>query len=346
MGEEGKRPLPPSEKVMIMSEHVRKTLKRMLTAAAVPLSIFLITEVLSLCLFQAHLFVSKTDYNNFFRSVGITVLSGYALALNMVAGRMDLSLGAQRLIGGLIGGNLAISMGFGPFGTVLMCVLFGALAGLLSGLVFVILRLPTFVTGIGMALIYEALSSAYAPEGLMIFGNEKLTLLSSTSFIFGLSIAAAALTHLLLTYTTYGMQYNAIKGGLRVSINSGISVNTNILATFALCGALIGLSGILDAGYSSYMSPALNMLSVGNVFAGFPAVFLALFMQRICPLTLGIPLSVIGFKFLSMFLMKFTMPSQAATVITMLILLLLLVLMAVLGRRELNAEYRKKSREA
>lgn len=328
-----------------MPNHIKGKFKRICMAAALPLSVLIITEMLSFIIFKEKLFVSVIDYNNFLRSIGITLLSSYALAINMTAGRMDLSLGGQQLIGCLIGGNLAISFNFGAIETVLMCALFAALAGLLSGIVFVTLRLPTFITGIGMALIYEALSNAYAPEGLMVFGNENLVLLSNTTFIFGLSMLVAVIVHFMLTYSTYGMHYNAIKGGLRVSMNSGIKINANILISFALCGALIGLSGILNTGYSSYMSPSLNMSSVSSVFAGFAPVFLAMFMQKFCPMTVGIFLSTITFKFLSMFLLKFSMPSQAASAITMIILLLLLVLMALIKEKELNERYKVRSLE-
>lgn len=329
-----------------MPNNFKIKIRGLLTAALLPLAVFAITEVLSLIIFGKHLFVSAVDVNNFLRSVGITLLSSYALAINMTAGRMDLSLGGQQLIGCLVGGNLAISLGFGVFGTLVLCIVFAALAGLLSGVVFVTLRLPTFVTGIGMALIFEALSNAYAPEGLMVFGNEKLSLLSNTMFIFIVAIAVAAAVHFLLTHSTFGMHYNAIKGGLRVSMNSGIPINANVLASFALCGALIGLSGILQTGYSSYMAPGLNMSSISSVFAGFTPVFLALFMQSFCPLTIGILLASIAFKLLGIFLLKFTMPSQAATAITMMILLALLVLMALMRREELNKKYKARSTEA
>ena len=96
----------------------------------------------------------RLDIKTVIRNTGITAVTAYALSFNLKEGRFDLSLGAQRMAGTIIGGLLAMSLGLSGLWLLVFSVVFGFLFGFLTGLAFIGLRVPPMVLGVGMALIW------------------------------------------------------------------------------------------------------------------------------------------------------------------------------------------------
>jgi ribose transport system permease protein len=64
-------------------------------------------------------------------------------------GRFDFSVGATLVLAIILGGNIAKEYKLGAAGLLLLTVLFGAIIGLISGLVYVLLALPPMVVSLG-----------------------------------------------------------------------------------------------------------------------------------------------------------------------------------------------------
>lgn len=311
---------------------MKKTkLKNFAIVLAFPIGMFLIMELICAVGYSRHIFETSQDVIDFFRKSSVSILASYALLLNMENGRMDMSLGGQKLIGCLVGGNLALSLGFGSIGVLVMGTVFGMVSGLLTGLLYVTLRIPAMVLGIGVALVYEAISAAYAIDGFQLFGRSGVELLGNVWLITGIAIVVILLMLLLIGHTKFGLHYKAIGSAQRIAKNSGINIYKSAVICYALSGALIAASGILDTGFNGYMTTQLNLSSVSIAFSGFVPVFVALFLQRWCNTILGVPVAVIIFRILSMGLTVMSLPSSASTVITMSMLLFFLVFTGKLG---------------
>lgn len=311
-------------------------------AMLLPIGMFLLMEVVSFIFFHESLFASSLDLNNFIRNVAISVIASYALSLNMASGRMDLSLGGQQLIGCIIGGNIALSLGLGPAGVLILSVLFGMLAGLLVGVLFITLRIEAFVLGLGVALVYEAIAAAYSMDGLRLFG-QNMTLLANPLFALLLAVIVCAFMILLMNHSRVGLHYDAIRGSQRIAIDSGINITANALLCYALCGGLIALAGCLSAGKNGEMGTSLNLASAATAFIGFVPVFLCFVLQRWCPMMVGIPISVVTFQLLSMGLTKMELSSAASSTITMFILLIFIVAISFIGALETKKELKQRS---
>lgn len=307
-----------------------------------PIGMYIFMEIVSLIFFHEGLFSSSLDFNNFIRNVAITTISAYALSINMASGRMDLSLGGQQLIGCIIGGNIALALGLGPWGVLLLSVLFGALAGLVVGLLFITLRIEAFVMGLGVALVFEALAASYSMDGLRLFGQDT-TLLADPVFAIIVAAVVCVFMILLMNHSKVGLHYDAIRGSQRIAIDSGINITANALLCYVLCGGLIALAGCLSAGKSGQMGTALNLASAGTAFSGFVPVFLCFVLQRWCPMMIGIPISVVTFQLLSMGLTKMELSSAASSTITMSILLVFMVAISLIGSLELKKAIKGRS---
>lgn len=307
-----------------------------------PVGMYIFMEAISWIFFHEGLFSSSVDLNNFIRNVAISTISAYALSLNMASGRMDLSLGGQQLIGCIIGGNLAISLGLGPWGVLLLSVVFGMLAGLVVGLLFITLRIEAFVLGLGVALVFEALAASYSMDGLRVFGQD-MALLADPTFALILAVVICVAMIILMNHTKVGLHYDAIRGSQRIAIDSGINITANALLCYVLCGGLIALAGCLSTGKSGEMGTALNLASAGTAFVGFVPVFLCFVLQRWCPMMVGIPISVVTFQLLSMGLTKMELPSAASSTITMSILLIFMVAISFIGSLEQKKAIKQRS---
>ena len=59
------------------------------------------------------------------------------------------------------------------------------------------------------------------------------------------------LSILLFDYTRFGYDYNALKNGQKVAVNTGIKEIPNAIGCYGICGALMGIVGFLNAARST-----------------------------------------------------------------------------------------------
>ena len=100
-------------------------------------------------------------FDNFVVYTAIVMITTIALSINLNSGRFDFSLGAMAALSSIIGAKVSYAiLGGGAGSAVLMLVLtvaVGAVLGLLSGLIYVSLRIPPIITSLGVTLIYEGI---------------------------------------------------------------------------------------------------------------------------------------------------------------------------------------------
>ena len=123
-----------------------------LFTVAFPVAVWVLMEVLCLIFKQKHVISTGLDIKTIIRNAGIAAVTAFALSFNLKEGRFDLSLGAQRMAGTILGGLIAQAIGLSGLWLLLFAVAFGFLFGFLTGMAFIGLRVPPMVLGVGMAL--------------------------------------------------------------------------------------------------------------------------------------------------------------------------------------------------
>jgi ribose/xylose/arabinose/galactoside ABC-type transport system permease subunit len=238
-------------------------------------------EIVCLVLVQRHVIASSLDVMNLLRNVGISAATAYALCMNLTNGRMDLSLGAQRMVGTVIGGNLALSLGLSGIWILIFAVVCGLISGWITGMMFVTLRLPPMVLGIGMALIWECIAFAGSKSaGLQLFGIPGVGILSDVKFSIVVTIIVAAICAVILEYTKFSYDKRSIRGSSKIAQNSGIDVFKNAVICYTLAGALVAISGVLDAGLSGSYAAAIGFSSNAVVMKHIFAMRLGNYMSK------------------------------------------------------------------
>lgn len=239
---------------------------------AIPLIMFVLMELICLLLKDRHVIGSLLDVKALIRRTGISAITAFALSFNLSCGRFDLSLGAQRLAGTIVGGTIALSLGLSGIWLLLFALLFGLLFGFLTGVVFVLTRIPPMILGIGIGLIWECIPYLVSDgKGLNLFGVPGNEILTDTTFIIVFVVLIAVFVYFLMNTTRFGYQMRAIQGSQSIAQNSGIKIFSHAVLCYTLAGGFVCIGGALDAAYSNGLASTLGLASnspiVSNIFA-------------------------------------------------------------------------------
>jgi ribose transport system permease protein len=152
---------------------------------------------------------------------------------------------------------------------------FGLLAGAISGLVHVGLRIPSFIATLATSGVFSAAALVLAQGHSITIGEQGRQLFVwVTGRTLGIpnvviiGVLVAAICAAIQRYTHFGRYSLAIGAGEQAALASGIPVNRFKVFAFALSGGLASLAGILLAGRLSSGSPTLaNELLLPSIAA-------------------------------------------------------------------------------
>ncbi len=304
-------------------------IKNALFTLAFPAVTFLVMELLCYAIKGRHLINTFLDVKTLVRNTGIAAIIAFALSFNLTCGRFDLSLGAQRLAGTIVGGIVALSMGLSGVWFLLLAVLFGLVFGFITGMVFIVTRVPPMVLGVGIGLIWECVPYvASQGKGLNLFGVSGMEILTDTTFIIGLVIVVAILVSVLLNTTRFGYQMRAIQGSQYIAKNSGINIFRHAVICYALAGALVCVAGVMDVSFSTQMTASLGMTSNGAVVANMFPMLVGGYLALRSNQAVGIIVASLTVKLFSYGLTTLELSEPKTGVANMALFILFLVFLA------------------
>jgi ribose/xylose/arabinose/galactoside ABC-type transport system permease subunit len=276
-----------------------------------------------------HIFNTILDVQNYVRNVGISACTALALSYNLGQGRFDLSLGAQRMLVAVIGGNAAIKLGLGTPGVILFAFLFGLAAGGLAGIIFVTTRIPAMVLGVGIALMYECIAFVSSKsQGLKLFGVKGVESLSNMYLAIWVVLAAVLFVMIIDRYTKFGFYARAINGSQRIASNCGINIFAHAVGCYTIAGGLVSFSGVFGAAFQGGMDAELGFSSNSAVMSSCFPMFLGKFMSRWSSDAVGILFSTMTITLFQTGLSVLKISATGQQVFTMSMFLVFLVLRA------------------
>ena len=132
----------------------------------------------------------------------------------------------------------------------------------------------TLIIEFGVQAIAGGVSVSYTMGNGPTFGAGGLSLTGVQVVIMALAVAAMAAVHVLLRYTKLGKAMRATAATQTLARNCGIRTGRVITATWAMTGALCGLSGTvfaMDAGsFDATSTDLFLVLILAAVFLGGP----------------------------------------------------------------------------
>lgn len=279
-------------------------------------------------------FGSPANMLSYFQASLIASTGAVGFYFVMVMGMFDFSIGANIIISSIIGCRLASSMGLGYVGLIVGCIITGAIVGLLNGLFYVKLRIPSMIVTTGLALIYESLANIIAggveqtlPSDLRAFGQMPGNII--------LAVIAFLVAYLILNYTKIGTYTYAIGSNEFIAKNMGINVNKYKVLAFVISGAFFGLMAILTISYGSSMVAVTGMASMSRNFVPTMGCFFGLAFKKY---GMPLPAIIIGEFMINIIFFGFIAlgaPTAIQDVITGLALLIIITLTTKVEKGEI-----------
>jgi ribose transport system permease protein len=198
----------------------------------------------------------------------------------IMLGGIDLSVQSMASLASVI---VALTVGRLGYGSFLLAIVIGAIAGLLSGIVHVRLKIPSFIATLAMGgVLFSA--------ALVISKERSITLNEAgrayqawiTGQAFGLpnvifvGLLVLAIAHVLQAHTRFGRYSAAIGAGEPAAYASGVKVGRQKIFAFVLSATFAALAGVVLAGRLASGSPTLAaellLPSIAAVVVGGTAI--------------------------------------------------------------------------
>ena len=273
-----------------MASSSETTMKKKLTGQAAGYLILAALVVASWAIFKILTpgnFGSPKNLVSYFEASLLAAVGAVGFYFVMVMGMFDFSIGANIMLSAIVGCVFATRFGLGYFGLIVGAVITGALVGLLNGVFYVKLRIPSMIVTTGLALIYESVANYIAggveqtlPSNLRAFGQMPGNLI--------MAVIAFVAAYLLLNYTRIGTYTYAIGSNEFVAKNMGINVNKHEVLAFVISGAFLGVMAVLTISYGSSMVAVTGMASMSRNFVPTMGCFFGMAFRKY-----GIPLPAI-----------------------------------------------------
>ena len=178
----------------------------------------------------------------------------------LVSGGFDLSVGSLVTVVVVVAARLIDNEPGRTWPVIVLLLAIGAAVGLFNGVVSTLLRVPSFITTLGMLLILEGavfLWTGGAPRGALSEdframgreGIEGIPLIDQLPWSVLLLVAVGAAAVLLMR-SDYGRQLIATGDNDRAARLSGVRVDRVRIVAFVLSGTLAAVAGILLGGFA------------------------------------------------------------------------------------------------
>jgi ribose transport system permease protein len=195
-------------------------------------------------------FATKVNFLNILDQQSATLIIAAAGTLVLVAGGIDLSVGATYSFAGVTSAHFALQTN--PVVAILLGVGAGLLVGLANGLLTTMLRINALITTLAMAFIVGGCAALITKGNLLVlFDKPGFGKLARTEWLgmrtsIWLMILTVVVIGILLSATTAGRYMYAAGGNPEAARLAGVRVNRIRVLTFVISGGAAGLAGVID----------------------------------------------------------------------------------------------------
>jgi ribose/xylose/arabinose/galactoside ABC-type transport system permease subunit len=187
-------------------------------------------------------FLSVENWTFLLQQSAIIAIPAFGVTLVIIAGSIDLSVGAVVALTGVVGAVVATT--YGPFVGMAAALVVGLIVGLANGIAFSILKVPSFMVTLGMLSVARGLTIVVS-ESQPIRVGETFQVIGRMPGILILFVVCYVGVTILLQYTTFGRQSVAIGGNERVARLSGVPVTRLKVLLFVFAGFMAAIGGLV-----------------------------------------------------------------------------------------------------
>jgi ribose transport system permease protein len=218
-------------------------------------------------------FATRVNLLNILDQQSATLIIAAAGTLVLVAGGIDLSVGAIYSLAGVTAAYFGLRTD--PAFAFLLGIGAGTLVGIVNGFVTTILRINALITTLAMSFVVSGCAGLITRGNLLVlldepdFGKLAQTEWFTVKTSIWLMVLAVIVVGVLLARTTAGRYMYAAGGNAEAARLAGVRVDLVRASTFVISGAAAGLAGVIDASrVQSAQASAADTALAFTVLAG------------------------------------------------------------------------------
>ena len=207
-------------------------------------------------------------------------------------GYTDMSIGGVIVLGSFAANFLGNAMGV-P-GVIIGGLVTGLVLIMVNFLIFTYTGIPSWIAGISLALIYEAIALAikFSDNGSLFTNalNRDYRLLGQLPWCVIILAIGLLVIYFLYNRTTIGLNIRSLGGNKEVSKALGINVNKTLLAVGLISGLLIGIACFMQQSYAGQTTVKTGLTSINLIFQPLAIYLLAQIIQKRINIIIGVPI--------------------------------------------------------
>lgn len=258
-----------------------------------------------------------SDFTVMLRNTIYTGFIALAVSYNLTSGRFDFAVGSTLILSTIMGGLITTNLGLGPVTMLGFSLLFGAVIGAVSGIAYVVLKIPPMVVSLGMAMIYEAIGFLLTGgSGVKLIGRSDLLIWANGPHIYILCAGIVAILFILLGYTKFGYDTRSLCTGQEIAVNLGINEKRNTVICYIVAGVCLAAAGVINMCVLGTVTPELGLGSASYIQNAFLPMFIGNLLAKYCDRNTGVIAGALTQAIIFAGIGKLGVPSAWQSVIT------------------------------
>ncbi len=232
---------------------------------------------------QTPTYITTINVTNVLVDATAYILLAIGMTFVMTGGGIDLSVGSILGLCGAIMTVLVKHTAINPILAIVVCLAFGALLGLVNGLIITKLKIPDFIgtlatmtalRGITLVIVGGRVLFGF-PETLIWLGQARLGGIIPVNIIVAFVVVAVA--YFLYQRTKFGRYTVAIGGNRGAAVYAGVPVTKYKIYTYIFSGFLSALAAVMVIGrldsYHGTLGMGMEMHTIAAVIIGGTALY-------------------------------------------------------------------------
>ena len=220
-------------------------------------------------------------------------LVAWGMSFFFSTGIIDLSVGSNIILSANVGCLLATQLKLGMPGLILGTVLTCMLLQHLNIRVIMDLEIPSWIAGLGAAMVYEAITSQYTySRNIMALDlPNKYRPLGNMPYLGIVYFAAFIIAYILHNRTSIGLNIKALGGSQQVCSFHGINPKKTVIIGALIGAFFIGWGAIIQISYAGRVYATTGLGSLASIFQALACVLLSGSISSIVSPPVGILIS-------------------------------------------------------
>ena len=214
-------------------------------------------------------------------------LISYAMCCNMLCDRMDLSAGAVVMLSAMFGAKMVYLYGIGLVPFVLLVVGAGIVLGTVSGIMYMLLKVPAIVTALGVCMVYETLSNLASISWVTAVSGE-ITTLGRFPWCLVIFAVMFVLFYMIFNHTKFGYHVRACASSQQIAKSAGVDTKKTAFLCYVVSALFLGVAALLKISIQGSIDTPMYMSSTNIIFNCMLGIYVGLALEPYCNLLIGI----------------------------------------------------------